>query len=317
MDQQPDQSPASDPSELSPTKLAPSWWNLVRETVLSWWNDECMRLGAALAYYAVFAVSPLLVLAVLLVGLFYGHDAAEGRVASELEGIMAPEAAQSVQSLIVGAQRDTSNAWAILSLVVALFAASAAFAELRYALNAIWKVRPKPSASWWHAVQDRLLAFALVLFVGTLFLAIMVLTSLTQAAWGRLEAYLPFSSAAAGWINYAVTLVVVTVLFAMIFRYLPHAKIAWSDVWLGAAVTAVLFGLGNVLIGIYFTYSAAASAYGAAGSVLIFLLWAYYSALIVYLGAEFTQVYARMYGSKIRPESHAEVYGQRKQYASR
>jgi membrane protein len=317
MDQQPDQGVASGQSGENPTKLAPSWWNLVRETGLSWWKDECMRLGAALAYYAVFAASPLLVLAVLLVGMFYGQDAAEGHVASELEGMMTPEAAQSVQSLIAGAEQDPSNLWTIVSLVVALFAASAAVAELRNALNTIWKVRPKPSASWRHAVQDRLLAFGLVLFVGTLFLAIMVLTSITQAAWGRLEAYLPFSSSAAGWINYAVTLVVVTVLFAIIFRFLPHATIAWSDVWMGALVTAGLFGLGNVLIGIYFSYSAVASAYGAAGSVLIFLLWAYYSALIVYLGAEFTQVYARMYGSKIRPESHAEVYGQRKQYVGR
>jgi membrane protein len=135
----------------------------------------------------------------------------------------------------------------------------------------------------------------------------MILTSATQAAWGWLETYLPFSSAAAGWINYGVTLVLLTLLFALIFRYLPDALIAWRDVWLGAFVTAILFGIGNAALSVYFRYSAVASAYGAAGSLVIFMLWAYYCAVIMYLGAEFTQVYARMYGSKIEPEDHAEL----------
>ena len=145
----------------------------------------------------------------------------------------------------------------------------------------------------------------------------MVLTSATQAAWSWIEPYLPFSSTLAGWINYGVTLLVETVLFAMVFRYLPDAKIAWRDVLLGAAVTAVLFGAGNALLGIYFTHSAVGSAYGAAGSLAIFLLWAYYSAQIVYLGAEFTQVYARMYGSAIRPDKHAEELSRVASYANK
>ncbi len=282
-------------------------WNLASETVASWWNDECMRLSAALAYYAVFALSPVLILAVLVVGLVYGSDAAEGRVADELQSVMTPDAAQSVQKLIAETHAGGGGWWTFVSLAVALFAASAAFGELRMGLNKVWRVRPKPSANWWHAVQNRLLAFGLVVLVGTMFLALMILTSATQAAWGWLESYLPFSSSAAGWINYAVTLVLLTLLFALVFRFLPDAVIAWRDVWLGAFVTSILFGIGNAALSIYFRYSAVGSAYGAAGSLVIFMLWAYYSAIIMYFGAEFTQVYARMYGSKIEPEGHAEV----------
>lgn len=266
-----------------------------------------MRLGAALAYYAVFALSPILVLAVLVVGLVYGEDAAAGRVADELQTVMTPDAAQAVQGIIANAHAGGGGLWTFVSLAVALFAASATFAELRMGLNKVWKVRPKPSAHWWHAVRNRLLAFGLVVLVGVLFLAVMILTSVTQAAWGRLESYLPFSSSAAAWINYAVTLVLLTALFALTFRYLPDAVIAWRDVWLGALVTSMLFGLGNAALSIYFRYSAVGSAYGAAGSLVIFMLWAYYSAIIMYLGAEFTQVYARMYGSQIAPEEHAEL----------
>ncbi len=293
----------------TPLRDQASPWKLARETVVSWWNDECMRLSAALAYYAVFALSPVLVLAVLVVGLVYGEDAAAGRVADELQTVMTPDAAQSVQEIIADTHADGGGLWTFVSLAVALFAASAMFAELRMGLNKVWKVRPKPSAHWWHTVQSRLLAFGLVVLVGVLFLALMLLTSLTQAAWGWLESYLPFSSSAAGWINYAVTLVLLTLLFALVFRYLPDAVIAWRDVWLGALVTSMLFGLGNTALGIYFGYSAVASAYGAAGSLVIFMLWAYYSAIIMYLGAEFTQVYARMYGSQIEPEAHAEAVG--------
>jgi membrane protein len=287
-------------------RLAPSWINLLRDTFVAWRDDECMRLAAALAYYAVFAVSPLIVLAILFVGVFYGTEAAQGHVAAELEAIMAPKAAEAVQDMIASSEQQVSSIWAILPLLATLFAVSAMFGELQSALNFIWKVRPKPSAGWWRAVLSRLLALGLVIFVGSLFLILLLLNSLTQAAWSWLEPHLPFSSSVAGSINYLVTLVVVTLLFAIIFRYLPDATIAWRDVWLGALVTAALFALGNALLGVYFGYSAVGSAYGAAGSLVIFLLWAYYSAAIVYFGAEFTQVYARMYGSQIRPEAHAE-----------
>ncbi len=297
--------------------IEPSWWNLIKQTGLSWWQDNCARMGASLAYYAVFSITPLLVLAVMIVGAVYGTAAAEGRIAEELEGVMGSDAARGVQAMIAAAQKRGGTWTPIISIGAALFGASVAFNELRFALNAIWKVRPKPSAHWLYTVKDRLLTFALVLFAGALFLALMVLTSATQAAWSWIEPYLPFSSTLAGWINYGVTLLVETVLFAMVFRYLPDAKIAWRDVLLGAAVTAVLFGAGNALLGIYFTHHAVGSAYGAAGSLAIFLLWAYYSAQIVYLGAEFTQVYARMYGSAIRPDKHAEELSRVASYANK
>ncbi len=288
-------------------ELEPSAWNLLKQTLLAWWRDNCARMGASLAYYAVFSTAPLLVFAVMIVGAIYGNAAAEGQIASELAGVMGQEAAGGVQAMVSAVRHDQSGPLAtVLSLGALLFGASAAFGELRYALNIIWKVRPKPSAHWWYAVRDRLLIFLLVLLVGFLFLAMLVASSALSVAWEYVSAYVPFSNRAARWINYGVTMLVETILFAVIFKYLPDGRIAWKDIWLGAFVTSLLFGVGNTLISLYFGHSTMASAYAAAGSLAIFMLWAYYSAQIVYLGAEFTQVYARMYGSRIRPASYAE-----------
>jgi membrane protein len=290
-------------------RLEPSWWNLIQQTFVAWSRDNVSRLGASLAYYAVFSVAPLFVFAVMVVGMIYGAAAAEGRIAQELDGVMGKEAAGGVQAMVAAMHRDTAGPLAtVLSIGALMFGASGAFNDLRYGLNIVWKVRPSATAPWWFTLQKRLLAFGLVLLVGVLFLAMLVFTSFVQAAWQWVEGYVPFSGRVAVWLNYGVVVVVETVLFALIFKYLPDGKIAWGDVWLGALVTSLLFGVGNALIGLYFAHSTIGSAYGAAGSLAIFLLWAYYSAQILYLGAEFTQTYARMYGSQIEPEKHAEAF---------
>lgn len=286
-----------------PTK---SPWNLLKATCVAWWQDDAVRLGASLAYYTVFSAAPLLVFAVMLVSLIYGQDAAQGRVAEQLSDMMGPEVAEAVEAMIASTDRRGGGVLAtILSLEMLLFGASAVFTELNFALNKIWKVGPAAAAPWWNTIFKRLQSFLLVLVIGVLFLALVILHSTIAAASDWLATDLPFSSAVIQTLNYLVTIGIETLLFALIFKFLPVGVIAWRDVWLGAFVTAILFGIGNTLIGFYVSYSAVGSAYGAAGSLAVFMLWAYYSAQIVYLGAEFTQTYARMYGSQIVPESAA------------
>ncbi|REK10029.1 MAG: YihY/virulence factor BrkB family protein [Planctomycetota bacterium] len=304
-DSQPAPSAASDAA--SPARLEKSWWNLLKQTAISWSKDGCSRMGASLAYYTVLSAAPLLVFAVMIVGAIYGQAAAEGQIEEELKGVMGPEAAGGVQAMVAAlARAEESTTATILSLGALLFGASAVFNELRYSLNTIWKVRPKPSAHWLYTVRVRLLAFVLVLFVGMLFMGLLILNSALAIAWQWIAVDVPLSGSLFGWLNYGITTLVETLLFAIVFKLLPDGHIAWRDVWLGALVTSLLFGAGSSLIGLYFGHSTTASAYAAAGSLAIFLLWAYYSAQIVYLGAEFTQVYARMYGSYIEPASYAE-----------
>jgi membrane protein len=284
-----------------------TWRSVLRTTVVSWWSDNAPRLGASLAFYAIFSAAPLLIVAVLIVGLAYGPDAAEGHIAEQLKGVMGEDAARGVQILIVQTHQASGGPLATaLSIVALLVGASSAFIELQSALNVVWKVRPKPAASWWMTIKHRALAYVLVICIGVLILGLLVASSSVTAVWQVISDRPPLAGAMAQAFNFLSVLVVETFLFAMIFKFLPDAHIAWRDVWLGSMVTATLVGVGNQLIGFYLGSIAFRSAYGAAGSLAIFLLWTYYSALMFYLGAEFTQVYARTFGSHIVPESNAE-----------
>ena len=287
-------------------KLERLWWALIRTTFESWWNDNCLRLGASLAFYTVFSTAPLLIIAVLIVGLVYGDDAAQGRIAEQLQGVMGQDAARGVQAMIATAQRTHGLQATILSMLALFIGASGAFSDLQSGLNVIWKARTKRLDSWWMTVRNRALSYVMVLCIGVLILSLLVISSAAAAFWESAWRHAPLSGTVVHTVNFAAMLAVETSLFALIFKFLPDAHIAWKDVWLGAFVTAVLFAVGNLLTGIYLRSSAIASAYGAAGSPAIFLLWAYYSALMLYLGAEFTQVYARLFGSQIGPESYVE-----------
>jgi membrane protein len=240
-----------------------------------------------------------LIFAVMIVGLWYGEDAAAGHVAEQLQGVMGPDAARGVQSLIATAHRTGSGSRAtILSIILLFVGASSAFSELQSALNLIWKVPPKPASRWWVGLRNKALTYVMVLFSGVLILGLLILSSAATSLWESVNGGVPLASTAVHALNFATTLLVETLMFAMIFKLLPEVRIAWRDVWLGALVTAVLFAVGNMLIGLYLRSSAIESAYGAAGSLAVFLLWTYYSALIIYLGAEFTHTYVRMFGSR-------------------
>ena len=264
-------------------------------------------MGAALAYYTLFSLAPILIVAIAVAGLAFGRDAVRGEVVGQIQGLVGREGAQAVQAMLEGASRPSSSIPAtIIGIITFFLGATGAFLELQADLDAIWRVKPKEGVSFVRAlVQQRVISFGLVLGF-----AFLLLTSLVvSAALAALHTYMgrAFPGVAVLWeaLNVIVSLAVITLLFAMIYKVLPDVKLAWRDVWVGALVTAGLFTLGKALIGLYLGTSAMASTYGAAGSVLVVLIWVYYSAQIILLGAEFTREYVKCFGKRPKPEKFA------------
>ncbi|NJM08435.1 YihY/virulence factor BrkB family protein [Candidatus Gracilibacteria bacterium] len=281
---------------------------LLKQTFAEWNADKAPRLGAALAYYTVFSLAPLLVLAVAIAGFFFGQDAAQQEVLSQARGLLGEEGAGAVEQMIENANQPSSGVLAtIIGIVTLLFGASGAFGELQGALNTIWGVEQKSDRGIKGILKDRSLAFTLVLGTGFLLLVSLVLSAVLSAVGTYFEALLPFSAIIWQIINFIVSLAVTTLLFAAIYKFIPDVKITWHDVWIGAFVTAVLFSIGRFLLGWYLSVGASTSVYGAAASFVVLLLWVYYSAQILFFGAEFTQVYANTYGSHIVPDRDAQI----------
>ena len=273
----------------------------------AWWDDDALRLGAALAYYTLFAIAPVLLVATGIAGLVFNTDAVRAEIVNQLDHLVGRDAAQAVQSLLDGAsQRRAGIVATAIGSVAFVVAATGAFLELQAALNTIWRVKPDPGAHLRSFVIDRLLSFGLVVAIGFLLMVSLAVTAALAAfsAWLSRHA----SSVPLVWsgLQLLVSLVGTTTLFALLYRVLPDVHLAWRDVTTGAFVTAVLFTLGQELIGLYLGQSSMASAYGAAGSVMILLLWVYYSCQILLLGAEFTRVYAGHRGATVGPHAFAE-----------
>lgn len=284
-------------------------WMLMKETFESWSEDKASRLAAALAYYTVFSLPPLLILVIAIAGSFLGEEAARGQVVSQLQGLIGTEGAKAIEAVITGAANSGTASGvsaSIISIFILLFGATAVVIQLQDALNTIWEVTPKPGNFFKTFIFQRLLSFGMIL--GIIF---MLLVSLTMsAALGALNNYIgglvPGLEFIWSTVDFMISLVVISVLFALMFKYLPDVKIAWNDVIIGAVLTAFLFNVGKYLIGLYLAKSAFNSTYGAAGSLVVLLAWIYYSAQILFLGAEFTQVYARRHGSRNEPADYAE-----------
>lgn len=281
-------------------------FSLVKEAFQGWMEDGSLELGAALSYYTAFSLAPLLVIAIAIASLAFGREAVEGRLFGEIRGLVGPESAALIQGMIASAGRRGSGTLAtVVSIVVILFGASGVFGQLQTSLDRIWHVAPKPNRGIWGLVRDRVLSFGMVLGVGFLLLVSLAvsaaLAALSAYATGALPSIAPLLQA----IGFVISFAVVTVLFAMIFRYLPDAKVAWRDVWVGAIATSLLFTIGRTLIGLYLGRSTVASSYGAAGSLIVILLWVYYSSQILFFGAEFTKVWAVRYGGRIVPDENA------------
>ena len=272
----------------------PGLWAIIKETATAWSEDNASRLAAALAFYTLLSIAPMIVLAVFVAGLAYGEEAARGQVAAELSNIVGPQAAQGIQSLVENASTpDTGVLGSVLGLVVLIFGASSVFAELRTALNQIWDVDAKKSEGIRQFLGQHFFSFLIVMGVAILLLA-STLFSAALSALGRVgERALPGGEMLWQALNFAISFGMVSVLFAMTFKYLPDIEIAWRNVWIGAAVTALFFVIGKSLIGLYLGKSSISSSYGAAGSVVVFVIWVYYSSQILFFGAELTQVIAR------------------------
>ncbi|MDX1613743.1 MAG: YihY/virulence factor BrkB family protein [Candidatus Promineifilaceae bacterium] len=275
---------------------------LLQQTFREWSQDNASRLAAALAYYTVFSIPPLLIIALAIAARFFDRATVRQQLMSQITELIGSQGADIVADILQNASQPGGTVIAsIIGVVTLLFGASGVFGQLQSTLNRIWNVAPDPSQGLWATVKKRLFSFTMVLGVGFLLLVSLVLSAALATVSDLLTGLAPELITLAQAINAIVSFGVITLLFAIIFKVVPDAQIAWRDVWLGAAVTAVLFIVGRWLIGFYLTQAAPGSTYGAAGSLIVILVWVYYSAQILYLGAEFTQVYAYRYGSGVSP----------------
>lgn len=285
---------------------AKSIFNLVKLAFKDWQQDKAARLGAALAYYAIFSIGPLILIMTAIAGFVFGDEAARGQITSNLQGTLGQSGAQMVETIVKGASKPSTGIIAtVIGVVTLLLGASGLFGQLQDSLNTIWGVMPKPGAGIMAMIKARVLTFLMVLFAGLLLLASLVANSVLAAAGGVIKDYLPGGALIWQLVGYAVSLGILVLLFAIIYRFLPDLHIAWSDVWIGSIVTTVLFIIGQIALSLYLANNNFGSTYGAASSIVILLVWIYYSAQILFFGAEVTQVYAREHGSGINPKENA------------
>ncbi len=284
-----------------------SVFQMLKDTVSAWMNDRALNLSAALAYYSIFSIAPLLIIAISIAGLAVGPEAVQGKLDDELRKYIGAQAAEGVQSLVKSAAKP-GHGWigAITGFVTLLIGASGVFGQLKEALNTIWKVKQKPGAGIRGFLRERLLSFGMVLVIGFLLLVSLLLTSAVAAISTTLNHFLGLPEVVWASVSFFVSLSVVTTLFALIFKVLPDAKVEWRDVWTGAVATGLLFELGKFGLGYYLGRESTASSYGAAGSVILLLLWIYFASCILLLGAEFTRVYAQAHGRTVLPAENAE-----------
>lgn len=271
-------------------------------------EDNGLKLSASLAYYTLFSIGPLLLLLLSLVSIFYGQEATEGKIFYQLNGLLGADAAKQVQEIIKNISLSgQTNFTLVIGIITLIIGATSIFIEIQDSLNMVWKLKAKPKKGWLQFLKNRLLSSSLIISLGFLMLISLVVNGVIEAMVGWLGNYFAgdFSATLLIVLNLIVTFIVVTLLFGILFKFLPDAKIKWKHVRTGALFTAILFMIGRYLIGLYITYSATATTYGAAGSVIIILVWIYYSAVILYLGAEFTQVATDAMGGHIEPAAYA------------
>lgn len=283
-------------------------WEVAREAGEAWLDDRGPRIAAALAFFTALSLAPILVIALVIAGLVYGDDAARGEVAGQLATLVGPNAARTVEGVLATPQVPQAG-WAAVAvgLVTLVVGATGVFVELQEALNDVWKVRPRPGRPVRTFARARLVSLGMVLGIGFLLLVSLVLTTALEAAGRYAAGRVPGSAAAVMAANVVLVFAAEVFLFGMMFKALPDADLAWRDVGLGAALTAVLFNLGKYLIALYLAYSGVTSAFGAAGSLMAFLVWIYYSALVLVFGAEVAKVTAARAGRRIYPSGYAEV----------
>ena len=283
-------------------------WKLLSATYTKWTADHAQGLGAALAFYAIFSLAPLLLIVIAIAGSVFGQEAAQGQIIGQIQGLVGEESAKAIQSMIEEARKPAAGIIATVVAIVLLFlGATGVFAQLQEALNIIWRVEAKPEQGMWKILKDRFISLLAVLGTGFLLLISLVISAALSAIGTTLEQFLPVPGFLLQLINFLVSFAIVTLLFAMIYKLLPDRSIQWSDVWIGAIITSLLFTIGKFVIGVYLGKSDVGIAYGAAGSLVVMLMWVYYASQIFLFGAEFTAVYAHARGSKLAPSPQARM----------
>lgn len=282
-------------------------WKITVATFSGFIDDNGLKLSAALAYYTVFSLAPLLILIISLADLFFRKDVASNELYPQIAKYVGSQAALQIQAMLKSLQLSGKTGTAVVfGVATLLIGASSMFVEIQESLNIIWRVKAKPKKGWVKLLENRFLSFSLIISLGFLLLVSLVINIIVNALGERITHFIPaVTEPLLKGINLGITLIVISALFAIIFKFLPDVKIKWRDVRSGAIFTALLFMLGQYVISLYIQYAAKSSTYGAAGSIIVILLWIYYTAAILYIGAEFTQVYAEALGSKIEPAEYA------------
>ena len=275
------------------------FFQLAKTSFQNWRNDYAPSMGSALSYYTVFSIAPLLIIVIAVAALIFGQDVAHGAIVEQAGSLIGENGARAIEGMLQSAQKPKQGMVAgILGVLALILGATTVFAELESNLNRIWKVTADKHAGWWYFLRTRLLSFGLVLAIGFL-LVVSLVVSAAIAIWGKYwSSWFGAMEALLHAANFLVSVAIITVLFAMIYKFMPRISIRWRDVWVGAFVTSLLFSLGKFLIGLYIGKSGVESSYGAAGALVVLLLWVYYSAQIFLLGAEFTKAYAETHGSR-------------------
>jgi membrane protein len=296
-----------DKRKAPPARGLKGAWQLIRDAAKEWSNDKAPRLGAALAYYTVFAIAPVLLVAMSVAALALGQEAAQGHILDELRSMFGDDTAKMIQeALAKSSERKSGVIGTVVGVGTLLVGATAVMIELEAALDAVWKVVPRPGRGIKGLIRERLLSLGLVLSLGFLLMVSLVTSAVLAAMGDLLERWSFHGADVVGHIlNNTLSVGLIAVFFALIFKYLPNTKIAWRDVWFGALVTSALFHVGKIAIGFYLGRATVASTFGAAGSLAVLLVWVYYSAQIVLFGAEMTRLFAERYGSGVHPDENA------------
>lgn len=283
------------------------FWRILKKAGADFIEDKGMKLSASLSYYTIFSIGPVLIIIISLAGVFYGKEAVQGKIYHQINGIVGSVAAEQIQQIIQNIEKSQLGAsGAVIGIIVLIVGATGVFTEIQDSINYIWSVKAKPQKGWLKLIINRLISFSLIISFGFILLVSLIIHALVDLLHDRLTSFFDeatvyvFES-----INYGILFTIITTLFAIIFKVLPDARIRWRDTFVGAAFTAALFLIGKFLIGLYISNSNIGITYGTAASVVLILLWVYYSSIILFFGAEFTKVYALHYGAGIEPDDTA------------
>jgi membrane protein len=284
------------------------YWSISKDAFDGFMDDNAMRMGASLSYYTLFSLAPMLLIIISLGGIFFGREAVQGQIYGQIDGLIGSDAAKQVQDILKNAQRSGQSTWAaVVGVVTLLIGATGTFAEMQDAINFIWGLKPKPKVGIVKYLLTRFLSFSLIISLGFLLLVSLVVNAVLNAFSQKVELLFSDATVYIFWfINLFVVWAVIASLFTVIFKVLPDGKIKWKDAFVGAGFTSLLFMIGKYVIGLYLGNSSVSTTYGTAGSIVIILSWVYYSALILYFGAEFTKAYTNFYGRSIQPNGYTD-----------